>query len=119
MARVGRRGAQVEVGNLEVETARVTHLTSREGDPHGHVRLMLNTRVNAPDRTWGGLHSVSVRQHIAPQLGQDRPKTTAPHARPSPGHDIGEGKQLVLVSSLVIEVKHSAVASSPSAWIAP
>ena len=64
VTRTGRRGAQVELGGLEVETARVTHLTSREGDPHHHVHLMLNTRVKAPDGAWRGLHSVAVRQHI-------------------------------------------------------
>jgi len=65
VTRTGRRGAQVELGGLEVETARVTHLTSREGDPHRHVHLMVNTRVKAPDGTWRGLHSVALRQHIA------------------------------------------------------
>ena len=64
MTRTGRRGAQVEQGGLELETARVTHLTSREGDPHRHVHLMLNARVKAPDGTWRGLHSVALRQHI-------------------------------------------------------
>jgi exodeoxyribonuclease V alpha subunit len=64
VTRTGRRGAQVEQGGLEVETARVTHLTSREGDPHRHVHLMLSARVKAPDGTWRGLHSVALRQHI-------------------------------------------------------
>ena len=64
VTRTGRRGAQVEQGGLELETARVTHLTSREGDPHRHVHLMLNARVKAPDGTWRGLHSVALRQHI-------------------------------------------------------
>ena len=64
VTRTGRRGAQVELGGLEVETARVTHLSSREGDPHRHVHLMLNARVRAPDGTWRGLHSVALRQHI-------------------------------------------------------
>ena len=64
VTRAGRRGAQVEQGGLELETARVTHLTSREGDPHRHVHLMLNARVKAPDGTWRGLHSVALRQHI-------------------------------------------------------
>ena len=64
VTRTGRRGAQVEQGGLEVETARVTHLTSREGDPHRHIHLMLNARVKAPDGTWRGLHSVALRQHI-------------------------------------------------------
>ena len=64
VTRTGRRGAQVEQGGLEVETARVAHLTSREGDPHRHVHLMLNARVKAPDGTWRGLHSVALRQHI-------------------------------------------------------
>jgi exodeoxyribonuclease V alpha subunit len=65
VTRTGRRGAQVEQGGLEVETARVTHLTSREGDPHRHVHLMVNARVKVPDGTWRGLHSVALRQHIA------------------------------------------------------
>ncbi|MGH9019202.1 MAG: relaxase domain-containing protein, partial [Acidimicrobiales bacterium] len=64
VTRIGPRGAQRDVGGLRVETARVTHLTSREGDPHRHVHLMLNTRVMAPDGTWRGLHSAALRQHI-------------------------------------------------------
>jgi exodeoxyribonuclease V alpha subunit len=64
VTRTGPRGHQVEVGGLRVETARVRHLTSREGDPHRHVHLMLNTRVLAPDGTWRGLHSAAIRQHI-------------------------------------------------------
>ena len=64
VTRVGGRGAQREVGGLTVETARVTHLTSRDGDPHRHVHLMLNTRVRTPDGSWRGLHSAGVRQHI-------------------------------------------------------
>ena len=64
VTRVGLRGGQVEVGNLTVETARVRHLTSREGDPHRHVHLMLNTRVKAPDGSWRGLHSAGIRQQI-------------------------------------------------------
>jgi exodeoxyribonuclease V alpha subunit len=64
VTRVGPRGAQVEMGNLTVETARVRHLTSREGDPHRHVHLMLNTRVKAPDGSWRGLHSAGIRQQI-------------------------------------------------------
>ena len=49
---------------MAVETARVTHLTSREGDPHRHVHLMVNTRVKTADGSWHGLHSAAVRQHI-------------------------------------------------------
>lgn len=64
VTRIGPRGAQREVGGLTVETARVAHLTSREGDPHRHVHLMLNTRVKTPDGTWHGLHSAAIRQHI-------------------------------------------------------
>jgi len=64
VVRVGPRGAQREVGDLVVETARVHHLTSREGDPHRHVHLMLSTRARAPDGTWRGLHSAALRQHI-------------------------------------------------------
>jgi len=64
VTRVGPRGAQVEVGNLTVETARVRHLTSRERDPHRHVHLMMNTRVKAPDGSWRGLHSAGIRQQI-------------------------------------------------------
>jgi conjugative relaxase-like TrwC/TraI family protein len=71
VTRVGPRGAQRDVGGLVVETARVSHLTSREGDPHRHVHLMLNTRVKAPDGSWRGLHSAAIRQHISAinQLG--------------------------------------------------
>jgi hypothetical protein len=64
VTRIGPRGAQLEVGDLSIETARVLHLTSREGDPHRHVHLMLNTRVMSPDGTWHGLHSAAIRQHI-------------------------------------------------------
>ena len=64
VTRIGPRGAQQEVGGLSVETARVTHLTSREGDPHRHVHLMLNTRVKTPDGGWHGLHYAAIRQHI-------------------------------------------------------
>ncbi len=64
VTRIGPRGAQVEVGKLTVETARVRHLTSREGDPHRHVHLMMNTRVKAPDGSWRGLHSAAIRQQI-------------------------------------------------------
>ena len=64
VTRVGGRGGQVEVGGLTVETARVTHLTSREGDPHRHVHLMVNTRVKTSDGAWRGLHSAAIRQHI-------------------------------------------------------
>jgi exodeoxyribonuclease V alpha subunit len=64
VTRIGPRGAQREVGGLTVETARVTHLTSREGDPHRHVHLMLNTRVKTRDGAWHGLHSAAIRQHI-------------------------------------------------------
>ena len=64
VTRVGPQGAQAEVGGLEVQTARVTCLASREGDPHRHVRLMLNARVKAPDGARRSLHSVALRQHI-------------------------------------------------------
>jgi exodeoxyribonuclease V alpha subunit len=64
VTRIGSRGAQREVGNLSVETARVMHLTSREGDPHRHIHLMLNARVMTPDGTWHGLYSAALRQHI-------------------------------------------------------
>ena len=64
VTRVGPRGHQVEVGGLELEAAQVTHLTSREGDPHRHVHLMVNARVKTPAGTWRSLHSVALRQHI-------------------------------------------------------
>jgi exodeoxyribonuclease V alpha subunit len=64
VTRIGPRGAQVEVSHLTVETAGVRHLTSREGDPHRHVHLMVNTRVKAPDGSWRGLHSAAIRQQI-------------------------------------------------------
>ena len=86
VTRTGRRGAQVELGDLEVETARVTHLTSREGDPHRHVHLMLNTRVKAPDGTWRGLHSVA-----APPAhrGHQRPRPPGPGDRPGAARGTG------------------------------
>ena len=84
VTRTGRRGAQVEQGGLEVETARVTHLTSREGDPHRHVHLMLNARVKAPDGTWRGLHSVALRQHIR-GYKCPRPPGAGDRQRPAPG----------------------------------
>lgn len=63
VTRIGPRGSQREVANLEVQTARVRHLTSREGDPHRHIHLMVNTRVKTQDGTWHGLHSAAIRQH--------------------------------------------------------
>ncbi len=40
VTRLGPRGAPTEVGNLSIQTARVTHLTSREGDGQFHIHLM-------------------------------------------------------------------------------
>lgn len=64
VTRIGGRANQRDVGGLSVEVARVTHYTSREADPHRHIHLMLNTRVQRPDGAWHGLYSAALRQHI-------------------------------------------------------
>ena len=63
VVRKGSAGAQVEVSGVEVETARVTHATSREGDPHTHVHLLINTRAQLPDGSWGAVHTRSLWRH--------------------------------------------------------
>jgi len=42
----------------------VKHLTSREGDPHRHVHLMVNTRVKAAEGEWRGLYSAGNLGHL-------------------------------------------------------
>ena len=56
VTRVGPRGGQREVGGLTVETARVAHLTSREGDPHRHVHLMQDQQPNEARSALSGEH---------------------------------------------------------------
>ncbi len=63
VVRKGPAGGQVEVGGVTVETARVTHATSREGDPHAHVHLLVNTRAQLPDGSWGAVHTRSLWKH--------------------------------------------------------
>ncbi|MGH7697948.1 MAG: AAA family ATPase, partial [Candidatus Dormibacteria bacterium] len=65
VTRVGGRANQAEVGGLVIETARVTHYTSREADPHRHIHLMLNVRAQLGDATWHSIHSAALRGHIA------------------------------------------------------
>ena len=65
VVRKGPAGGQVEVGGVTVETARVTHATSREGDPHAHVHLLVNTRAQLPDGSWGAVHTRSLWKHGA------------------------------------------------------
>lgn len=61
--RVGPRGRQVQVPVDQVEAAVVRHHTSRAGDPHRHLHLQVNARVQAGGR-WRGLHSVGIVDSI-------------------------------------------------------
>jgi exodeoxyribonuclease V alpha subunit len=61
--RVGPRGRQVQVPVEQLEAAVVRHYTSRAGDPHRHLHLQINARVNAAG-AWRGLHSVGVVDSI-------------------------------------------------------
>ena len=61
--RIGPRGAQVQVPVTEIEAVTVRHYTSRAGDPHRHLHLQVNARVQAEGR-WYGLHTVGVRDSL-------------------------------------------------------
>ena len=61
--RVGPRGRQVQVPVDELEAAVVRHYTSRAGDPHRHLHVQINARVQVGGR-WRGLHSVGVVDSI-------------------------------------------------------
>jgi conjugative relaxase-like TrwC/TraI family protein len=61
--RVGPRGRQVQVPVERIEAAVIRHYTSRAGDPHRHLHLQINARVNAAG-TWRGIHSVGIRDSI-------------------------------------------------------
>ena len=61
--RVGPRGRQVQVPVDRLEAVVVRHYTSRAGDPHRHLHLQVNARVEAGGR-WRGLHSVGVVDSI-------------------------------------------------------
>ncbi|MEO8749056.1 MAG: MobF family relaxase [Allobranchiibius sp.] len=61
--RVGSRGHQVQVPVTEIEAVTVAHRTSRAGDPHRHLHLQVNARVQA-EGAWRGLHTVGVRDSI-------------------------------------------------------
>lgn len=61
--RVGPRGRQVQIPVERIEAAVIRHFTSRAGDPHRHLHLQINARVNAAG-AWRGLHSVGLRDSI-------------------------------------------------------
>lgn len=57
--RVGRRGEQRQVAADRVEVARIRHYTSRAGDPHRHIHLQINARVQAGGK-WRGIDSAAM-----------------------------------------------------------
>ncbi len=59
-ARVGPRGSQVAVPVDRLEVAAVRHYTSRAGDPHRHIHLQINARVQAGGQ-WRGIDTVAIR----------------------------------------------------------
>lgn len=61
--RIGPRGRQVQVPVEKIEAAVVRHYTSRAGDPHRHLHVQINARVQAAG-AWRGLHSVGVVDSI-------------------------------------------------------
>jgi conjugative relaxase-like TrwC/TraI family protein len=61
--RIGPRGGQVQVPVTEIEAVTVRHYTSRAGDPHRHLHLQVNARVQAEGK-WYGLHTVGVRDSL-------------------------------------------------------
>jgi exodeoxyribonuclease V alpha subunit len=52
--RVGPRGAQVATPVERLEAVSVRHYTSRAGDPHRHLHLQINARVQAAGK-WRGI----------------------------------------------------------------
>src|ERR1022692_1328244 len=63
-ARVGPRGGQVAVPVDRLEVAAVRHYTSRAGDPHRHIHLQINARVQAGGQ-WRGIDTVAIRDSTA------------------------------------------------------
>lgn len=57
--RVGPRGGQRQVHVQQVEMAAIRHYTSRGGDPHRHLHLQINARVQAAGK-WRGIDSAGV-----------------------------------------------------------
>lgn len=68
VTRVGPRGGQVAVPVERIEAAMIRHYTSRAGDPHRHLHLQINARVEAAGK-WRGLDTVAVRNSIAAVQG--------------------------------------------------
>ncbi len=66
--RVGPRGAQVATPVERIEAVAVQHHTSRAGDPHRHIHLQINARVEAAGE-WRGIDSVAVRNSIGAVQG--------------------------------------------------
>ncbi|MCE5291823.1 MAG: AAA family ATPase [Nocardiaceae bacterium] len=66
--RVGPRGGQISVGVQRLEAAVIRHYTSRAGDPHRHLHLQINARVEAAG-AWRGLDTVAVRNSISAVQG--------------------------------------------------
>lgn len=66
--RVGPRGAQVATPVERLEAVSVRHYTSRAGDPHRHLHVQINARVQAAGR-WRGIDSVAVRDSIGAVQG--------------------------------------------------
>ncbi len=66
--RVGPRGGQVAVPVKRIEACVIRHYTSRAGDPHRHLHLQINARVEAAG-AWRGLDTVAVRNSISAVQG--------------------------------------------------
>jgi len=66
--RVGPRGGQVATAVERLEAVSVRHYTSRAGDPHHHLHVQINARVQAAGK-WRGLDTVGVRDSIAAAHG--------------------------------------------------
>jgi conjugative relaxase-like TrwC/TraI family protein len=62
-ARVGPRGGQVATHVDRLEAVSVRHYTSRAGDPHRHLHVQINARVEAAG-AWRGIDTVAVRNSI-------------------------------------------------------
>jgi hypothetical protein len=54
--RVGPRGRQESVPVQQLQVVRITHRTSRAGDPHRHIHFQIGARVYAAGR-WRGLEN--------------------------------------------------------------
>ncbi|HJQ07285.1 MAG TPA: MobF family relaxase [Nocardioides sp.] len=62
--RVGTKNLRVQVPVEEIEAAVIRHYTSRAGDPHRHLHLQINARVQAAGGLWRGIHSIGLRDSI-------------------------------------------------------